>query len=129
MASKLLLFFITFLPAFVFVCSTENLSNQSVRLSKNVFGDILRIFSLNRKCLSRGLFECLQFKFLKAIDTAVKTTDVLEVTHGVYFVRNPDIAAYNGSDPRALLDSRVNVTSFLMEKVREFLRTHLLQVK
>lgn len=129
MASKLPLFIVLFALVWTARCA----SDESVKIDKKyiptVLNNMLRIFTLNHKCLSSGFFECLRFKLLKAIDKAVRTTDILEVTHGVYFVRNPNIAAYNGSDPRALLDTHINVPSFLMGQLREFLKTHLLQVK
>lgn len=128
MTSKLLLFLITFHPALVY--SAES---SAIRKGENyipsVFSDVLRLFSLNQKCLSRGLYECLQFKMLKGIDRVMRTTDILEVTRGVYFIRNSNTTTYNRSDARALLDRNINIKSFLIEKLREFLKTHLLQVK
>lgn len=131
MASKLLLLLITFPSALMY--TTESLSDKAVKISENytpsVLSDVLRIFSLNQKCISKGIFECLRLRFLRAIDRAVSTTDVLEVTHGVYFVKNPDVTAYNTSDSRAFLDTRISIGQFLVEKLREFLKTHLLQVE
>lgn len=132
MTSTQLLFFISFLPALVY--SSEKLSDKPILLNHkyvpSVLSDALHILALNQKCLSRGLFECLRFKFLVAIDRAVQSTDILEVTHGVHFIKNPDVvAAYNRSEARAFLDSNINVRSFLIEKLKEFLSTHLLQVK
>lgn len=131
MASKLLLFLIIFYSALLY--STESLSDKPDKISKNYFSSVLSdlfgMFSLNQKCVSKGIFECLRLKFLSAINRAVRTTDVLEVTHGVYFVKNPDVTERNTSDSRALLDTRISIGQFLVEKLREFLKTHLLQVK
>lgn len=129
MACKLLLFLITSALTY----TAESSSDKAVKISENytpsVLSDVLRIFSLNQKCISKGIFECLRFKLLRTIDRAVSTTDVLEVTHGVYFVKNPDVTAYNTSDSRAFLDTRISIGQFLVEKLKEFLKTHLLQVK
>lgn len=128
MAFKLLLFVVIALtPTFAY--SSNNEITKSNRSYIPILNSVLRIFSLNQRCLSRGFFECLRLKLFRAIDRAVKTTDVLEVTSGVHFVRNPDVVVHNGTHPRALLDGTTSVGSFLMEKLREFLQTHLLQVK
>lgn len=132
-SNKLLLMLIIFLLALFAHTANSSSADELVQVPHQnymaVLSDVLRIFTLNQKCLSRGFFECIQLKFLRAIDRIVKTTDVLEVTSGVYFVKNPDIMVHNRSDLRALQDARIGVRSFLMEKLREFLQTHLLQVE
>lgn len=128
MTSKSLFFLISLLPA-LFALSTRNSSDGFIKTNNTfyipVLSDVFRVVSLNQRCFSRGFFECLRLKLSRAIDMAI-TTDVVEVTSGVYFVKNANASAYNES---AVEDARASVGSLLMAKMREFLRTHLLQVK
>lgn len=128
MTSKSLFFVISLLPA-LFALSTRNSSDVFVKTSNTfyipVLSDMFRAVSLNQRCFSRGFFECLRLKLSRAMDRAI-ATEVVEVTSGVYFVKNANASAYNDI---AVQGARGSVGSLLMAKLREFMRTHLLQVK